>query len=336
MKKHLLLLFALSVQLAQAQNDITTLAAFSTSSTSTVPLKYLSTSSQPAISAGNQNWDFSGLSYSDNASEMIKGAASTTNGSLFPSANIMRNDYLYGNMYYDWTTTSKSLYGYYYNADYNEMYSNPANLYSLPLTYNVSKNDTYAYTKHLGASSTSACTGTSTTIYDGYGSLKTNNGTFADVVRLKISSIEQDTEQQSSEVTTVTTNSYLWFSSTGALLLIISDQKIQNSTVTLNSRSVYSYGTAIITGLFENKAAQALTASPNPATDVIKLNFESVPSGAYQMTITNKLGIQLQKETILVNEGDQYPIYLSSLTSGMYMLRLSSGTEQRVLKFIKE
>jgi len=131
MKKYLPLVLALLfIHDSKAQSDITTLSTYSTSSSYNLPLKYLSTSTMSASAGGNQTWDYSGLSYSANATEAIKGAASTTNGSFFPSANIMRNDYIYGNMYYNWTTTTKQYYGYYYNSNYNEMYSNPATQYS--------------------------------------------------------------------------------------------------------------------------------------------------------------------------------------------------------------
>ena len=70
----------------------------------------------------------------------------------------------------------------------------------------------------------------------------------------------------------------------------------------LYGRSVYSYGTAIVTGFMEHTAVQTLSASPNPVAQVMALNFQAVPTGAYQLSITNRLGHEIQRETLQVNE----------------------------------
>jgi len=83
--------------------------------------------------------------------------------------------------------------------------------------------------------------------------------------------------------------------------------------------------------LLENK----LFVYPNPAGFEANLAFKSKVNGNSVITVINQLGSVVLKRTIPVNEGDNIRrLDVSSLASGMYYIKMQSGSEIQTAKII--
>jgi len=83
--------------------------------------------------------------------------------------------------------------------------------------------------------------------------------------------------------------------------------------------------------LLENK----LFVYPNPAGFEANLAFKSKVNGNSVITVINQLGSVVLKRTIAVYEGDNIRgLDVSSLASGMYYIKMQSGSEIQTAKII--
>ena len=74
---------------------------------------------------------------------------------------------------------------------------------------------------------------------------------------------------------------------------------------------------------------------PNPAGFNTNLAFNSKINGTSVVTVINQLGSVVLKRTIAVNEGDNVrKLDVSSLASGMYYIKIQSGTEIQTSKIV--
>ena len=74
---------------------------------------------------------------------------------------------------------------------------------------------------------------------------------------------------------------------------------------------------------------------PNPSGFNTNLSFNSKINGTSVVTVINQLGSVVLKRTIAVNEGDNVrKLDVSSLASGMYYIKIQSGTEIQTSKIV--
>ncbi|MDF2455939.1 MAG: C-terminal target protein [Cytophagaceae bacterium] len=319
---------------AQAQPEINSF---------TVPLagtsytyKIASDFEQNVGDAGNQDWDFTGITYLATPTDLYSTPGSTTHGGEFPSSNLAHDDFS-GTNYYNWTSTGKTWYGGYNFSNYVK-YTDPIVLYTLPLSYNVATSaDSYAGTKFESSDSENFnVAGTATTTYDGYGSIKTVYGTYANVVRLKTTMVETQTNTANSEVTDVTSIFYEWYTTSGVLVFAIQHITSESPSVDLEAKFIYAFN-VVTTGLTEQNKGHELAASPNPATDALLIHLESLPNaGVYDIKIVNNTGDVMSSQKEFLDQIGQKSVDVSFLKEGWYVLSLSSEKTTAYYKFIKQ
>ncbi len=99
--------------------------------------------------------------------------------------------------------------------------------------------------------------------------------------------------------------------------------------------------------LFEGTGPSAIAApetlftqmhlSPNPARETLTVQINSEETGNFQLAIRSVDGRLLQKQRLTVNAGDQlFPVEISTLQSGLYLLQLTDGQRVSTQKFVKE
>lgn len=78
-----------------------------------------------------------------------------------------------------------------------------------------------------------------------------------------------------------------------------------------------------------------LTLYPNPANDNISLEFEAVNDGIATLTIVNTIGqVMLNKSVTIVDGVYNDNLDISSLSNGIYSVRIQTATETTIQKLI--
>lgn len=82
--------------------------------------------------------------------------------------------------------------------------------------------------------------------------------------------------------------------------------------------------------------AGTLNVFPNPATNLLHVQFNALPSGTYQLTIANMEGRVILQKNNVTNSGRSFAdIDISSVASGVYLLTVKKGSlvfKQKVVK----
>jgi hypothetical protein len=290
MKKELILLiFTMIFNFVWAQPTITNAEDFQIGTV----LKFQKcdpTNVDAGIEGANQTWDFSTLStIPDTATEWIVSPSSTTNGSLFPTANLVvkvsNGQFTYVNKteyennivgFIDTTSTFPATH-----------YTNPLVIAKRPLNYGTIFTDTFTIQG-------SPALGVVTIDPDAYGTLILPNGIHNDVLRVKISQNHP----------WFTYSIYAWFDGvTKSALLKIDDQP----------NVEYLLSEEIVSSISEFNKQKTFKFYPNPTIDQIA--FESEDTG--ELIITNNLG-QVVLQTPIKNK--QTNISTATLKQGVYHL----------------
>jgi len=74
---------------------------------------------------------------------------------------------------------------------------------------------------------------------------------------------------------------------------------------------------------------------PNPAGFEANLAFKSRANGNSVITVINQLGSVVLKKSMAVNGGDNFrKLDVSSLSSGMYYIKIQNGSEIQTAKIV--
>lgn len=186
-----------------------------------------------------------------------------------------------------------------------------------PITYMDTYTDTYT-THYTAAGFDFSGTGHCTITADGYGKLILPNGTYNNVLRLRIVETQQDTIIQFGTTVNVTTTIHVWFDGvhTSALL------KLDSTHASTFSQTEVSYLLHEGLGIKENrKMQQTLHVYPNPAAD--RIYITTADKG--NIDILNALG-QMVKTVAAVKGISEVPT--GDLQRGFYYVvyRNNDGT----------
>jgi len=331
----------LGIYTAQAQPEINSLVVVKPGTTIKAFIKEDATLS-PGNAGANQVWDFSSVTFSPEESETSKALdpSTTAYASSFPTATLAEtsDDETYA--FYKLSTTEQVLLGNHGVDDEGQgstvVYSDPLTIIKTPFTYGSTQTDDYAASLDAGLGMTVDMTGSITNVYDGYGTLKTVNGTYNNVIRLK--STKQDVTSFFGMESIINTVTYAYFvpGYTNSLFAI-SEMKIsvmgQEETMNL----VYLYDPSFLTS---NKSAYLqdlkLTVSPNPATNFVSVDFKDLTSGNYTLKITEQNGASVMENSIYAMQGDVQTIDITELKSGLYFLEVASENGKTVKKIVKQ
>ena len=255
-------------------------------------------------SAGvNQIWDYSTLtSLADTSTEWMLDPSLTTHGNLFPSANLVvkvsNGQFTYVNK----TIDENNIVGYIDTTSSfpATLYPNPMLIAKRPLTYTTVITDTFML-------SGSSALGIVTLDPDAYGTLILPNGTYSNVLRVKISQVHP----------WFTYNVYVWFDgiSKSALLKIDNQPNVE-----------YLLSETVI-GITEIKKQKTFNFYPNPTRN--QLIFESEGKG--ELVVTNNEGQAVNRISI---KDQQTIISTANLISGVYQLTFTTGKNITTSKLI--
>jgi hypothetical protein len=252
----------------------------------------------PGAGGAAQTWDLSGL----NPTTAATVTYATANGS-FPATNVTE---LYSDgseIYYSNTATGQVMHG--INAGGTVItYSNPQTYLEFPLSMSVSGSDTHLATFISGGLGFTRG-GSTTWETDGWGTVITPNGTYSDVLRVKLTQTYTDT--YSGGIINYYTEVYLWLKA-GVHFPIASSANI---TSDLGGAQYSTYQTGNV-GL-DALDPSILSVYPNPTDGNVTL--AGVTSGDYQV-ISNDGRIVLQG-TI---NGASTSLDLNQFQSGTYRL----------------
>lgn len=273
----------------------------------------------------NQVWDFSMLnSLPDTTIETMVNPSLTPSGNEFPESNLAES-YSDGRfVYVDRQADANYLVGFVDpNSGLIMHYPNSMQFAVRPITYGASITDDFT-TNYTVSSLNFIGEGTVTIIADAYGTLILPNGTYENVLRLKIEQTRIDSLIEFQTISTINTVTYAWFDGvhTSSLLKIDSTYS-ENFT----EKSVEYLLDETIAGIQTVQKSINLKIYPNPATDQIIITTETKG----KMSISNVKG-----ETILVRElkSGKNKIDISSLSAGQYFVNFDFGQNRIVRKLI--
>jgi hypothetical protein len=165
---------------------------------------------------------------------------------------------------------------------------------------------------------------TTTTKYDGFGTLKMPNGkTYTDVFRIK--ETERDTNYVTMAVTVAT--NYIWYKQGGQVpLLRLAYSGVLNLYFVFGSRS-----NSTVSGIENRNSVPRFKIFPNPASDIIHINASS----NYRVSdyiISDQLGRTVLRGKI---SPETMSIDISGLTTGMYFINFNGMTSETCKIFRK-
>lgn len=91
------------------------------------------------------------------------------------------------------------------------------------------------------------------------------------------------------------------------------------------------------TGIDEGAALEATKLWPNPVAEQFDLTLNSSRSGNITLTIVDLNGREVRTTNVSVLAGNnQLPMDVSGLEAGMYVLRLTNGSNSAAMRFVKQ
>jgi len=258
----------------------------------------------------NQVWDFSSVVIDPTTSYNLNTVAASTAPfyASFPTANYcIRYSVTFEGMLFEnfalQHLSNTGLEGLAITASdmIQENYTPNTHFMPLPLHFGDTYVDTYQ-------STTDPAPLTSTNTYDAYGTLTTPYGTFTNVVRVKYVAGSE--------------TSYEWFQLSPYRLLLSGDFS-PAGYVTVYDPAALSVNQPVA-------VASNISVTPNPATTHLSLHVPDT------MTVDNIRITDLLGKTVAVPIPSASSIDISTLASGIYILRVSSKGTKMDCKFVKQ
>jgi hypothetical protein len=263
-------------------------------------------------SGANQTWDLSEL-----AAGPVQSRAYSGGNASYPASNITMTQTVNGSVtsgYMKYDNTGQQFIainggGTVFN------YSDPMYQLKLPAAYNSSATDTYECSFTSNGTSF-VRSGTLTQNVDGYGTLVTPEGTFANVMRVHLHL--EYTDVTSFLTINYTTDVYTWYKP--GVKDELASVNYLNSDIGSSTSASYLEATGL--GLTEDEIG-VLAVYPNPVTDQLKLSLSE--TGVQSVIVTDIQGnIHICE---LTQEGSVARLNSSDLSAGIYFIRMaySSG-----------
>jgi len=286
----------------------------------------------PGVIGANITWDFSGVFEISTVTNTFSLPSATPYASLYPSANLASTINSGGTIYYSYFNTSTSSYtlnGMNIPSMATSMpYTDPEKLLSYPFTYNSTYTDAFAttvsgYDRH----------GSVTVLADAYGTIILPYGTITNVLRVKATETYAD-YISGSAVTNYTSTNYYWYKP-GIKYCVF-----QLSQLKMNGNLYQQYGLYLDethVGISDNVLTQnTINCYPNPATDIITLEvLQNSTSNDNNFTLSDLNGKELIKQE-LNQLSNKTEIDISSLSGGIYFLKLVYNDKVEIKKIVKK
>lgn len=265
----------------------------------------LSAGSNPGASGSNVTWDFSSMG-TGTSNSLIYSSASATN---YPNANIEFTTQSTSN-YFDVTSGAYTYYGF-SNASASSVFSDGQDQIRVPMSYNDNYTDPFEGT-YDAFGQTLDRTGDLDVTYDGYGTLSTPQGTYNNVIRVRI--VRTSSDQISGQPVTNSLDSiYFWYNEyTGHPIMTYTINYVDGNE---QGRFANYIDDADVV-LSIPKESIEVKAYPNPATDIHSIKAEK--------QIESVLVYNMKGEEVIRNNpaSSSFEINVSSLPKGQYFYEM--------------
>ena len=291
----------------------------------------------PGPSGANQSWDFSNINISSTDQATILAPGGTPFAGDFPECNqVFHYDGTGTYIYYDLTQSEMNHYGEGFddNTQLVIHFSDPSKEIEYPFAYNNSFTDSFLGSYDYEGLTTHT-SGTSTVTADAWGSVTTPEDTYNSVLRVKsVRSVTDSVWMADIFVYTTTTifTDYSWHTSsshTPVMSITVIDTDMFSDTVahyTTSSQHVYN----------PNDGISALSVQPNPASNFVKVSFNTPENMTVQLAIVDLTGkLIVNREYALNQPGSQeVDLNLDGIRSGLYFIKITSGNQIQTKKLI--
>ena len=274
----------------------------------------------PGGSGASQTWNLSSITSTGSSTANAVTPGSTSYGSSFPNSNLAWS-YSGGTVgYYKTSSTAFQFYG---GASGTNVlsYSNPEDFLHFPFTYNNTYNDAWAVNYNSGGY-TFYRTGTTTVTADGYGTLTTPNGTYTNVLRVHFVQVYQDSAYIGSPyIVTYNNDEYIWYKE-GVHVQLAAVYTLTSSIAAPTTSGLYSTGNLGVDNPSEIISYTNLY--PNPATDIVTIDFKLTENQKVDVRLINVIGEQLNinQNTDGVQGENRIQLDVADLSEGIYFAQI--------------
>jgi hypothetical protein len=331
MKQLLLLLFILASISAFSQPVVTKLENFP------IGWKLIFRNCNTAgVNAGkkgvNQTWDFSNLSLKpDSTVEWMVDPSTTPKGSDFPTANLVEK-YSNGQYVYVNKTTNNNYMVGYYNGTTEISYPKPILFVQRPEHYNDSIQNTFI--DHFTSSGYDfKGTGSIKIIADGYGTLKLPNGTYNNVLRLKITQQQTDTIVQSGFVTGSSTTTYIWCDDLHYSALLKIDSSSIGTSVVKNVQFLLDENMSAIDN---TKPAGFFSLTGFIYNQRLSVRAQLIAGKKYEVRLYDLEGKNLFNSSFSAKADDLYSFPVHNTNPGIYIIELIGNNDRHFAKILSK
>lgn len=269
----------------------------------------------PGAAGSNVTWDLSGLA----ASSTVTVSALAANPS-FPGTDLTLTYSGQSSIYVDFTPTEYLVNGLFQIPSNTTItYSDPMKYYEFPMNMGESYTDNFAATFTTSGFNFTR-SGTISCEVDGYGTLITPSGTHTNVLR--IHSVQDYTDSYAMGSLDVTIDNYTWVKAGFHQELAM----VQTMTSDVSSGSSAYYASNTLS--LDNNEFSSLKLYPNPARDIVSLQYEQ---GIDRVEVRDLNGRLTAVEFNATNNS----IDVSRLSTGVYYATIYSTNSSTVKKIVK-
>jgi hypothetical protein len=284
----------------------------------------------PGPSGENQTWNFTNLDIFETGEYLAMDPDDTPFGNIFTESNIAfnyNNEEIY---HFGYSTSSESVNngtGFVNKSDMIIHYSNPATLMQYPFSYNSSFTDSY-YGAYVYEGLETHESGGVYTLADGWGNITTPAGTYNNVLRVKTERDHVDSVWMEGifiYATTINYIDYAWYAPD--VRLPVFAITLSNCMGVCDTVGYYTTSTQQIPDAYQS--ISQLKISPNPANEIVHINFEIDQINPIQISIIDITGKIIYKNNYIpISLGLQkVNIQLNNIDAGLYFLSLSDNNK---------
>ena len=274
----------------------------------------------PGSAGANQTWDLTSISGSSTGVVNVVTPGSTANGASFPNANAAFS-YPSGSVsYYKTSATALQNYGA-FTSGVVMAYTNPEDILHFPFNYTNTYNDGWSAQFNSGGYDYYRV-GTTSVTADGYGTLTTPIGIYTNVMRVHINEEYEDSAYIGGPYYIDYSNDeYIWYKEGTHIQIAWVYTFISSISGTINVGAYLSanYGMEDMANLISSSNLY-----PNPASDIVNIDFTLTENRKSDIRIFNALGQQVKiSETIEGIQGvNNFQLNMADMPEGIYYAQI--------------
>lgn len=297
----------------------------------------------PGPAGAGVTWDFTDLDFSNESQVSVMAGQGAPSGEMFPENAIvlswpMSSDGSFiSYTFFDFSQNSWVHLGSSLNTGSYNVYENPAEIITLPLTPESYGADTYAFIEDLFIFER-VWTGTSEWEVDGSGTLILPNATYDNVLRVHTQTTELGLWEGEDLQVEINRTTYRWYvDGIPHPLLTLIEETLYD--VDEDETLYFEYGEAFIAfntvSVDEQNPKYSPEIFPNPVVD--RLHFKSPKDfgKALSYAICDLAGRTILRKDVLVSPESVTGIDVSFLHSGIYILRVENVDHISASPFVK-